>query len=353
MKKIALLLSYLILFTSVGFAQCASVSARSTMADNPTSENLNGTFRFDYKIESIIETKKDDKLNRIIADYYVNTSDGSIFIPKELMDQFSNAHAIEDNLTFEGAVWFADGKMIYYLNDVTHHQKRAFVAPTHATGSSSNMMIDNLISDQAFIGDINALPNSPEPLPDWFWRNGNTEGYGNFGVSTASSQTHMSVYADANSSNIKTNTLHVGFLVGIYKNFRNDSCNRLVVYTKIYPKDGGYIVAALKSMNRERKSFNGEGYKPMGGLTELIGSNGDGISNMNDKMREFESRIIVLANKINRLQQEKEDCRKDEIGGSHYCTDYYNPLINRAKEQSKKLQKDLMKNMGIEDMIKN
>ncbi|MFK5983145.1 MAG: hypothetical protein QM499_09540 [Flavobacteriaceae bacterium] len=351
MKKYIIITILMFTLNITSYAQCASVSSQSSMSDNPTSENLNGLFNFDYKIESIIETEKDGELNRIIADYYVNTSDGSIFIPKEMMDQFPNSHELDEDFTFDGALWFADGKMIYYLNDVSHNQKRAFVAPSHSTGAASNLIVGNIADNMAFISDINELPNYPEMLPDWFWRNGITEGYGNDGVAIEDYQTKMTIYADANPSRIKTTTPIVGFLVGIYKNFRNSSCNRQVVFTKIYPKEGGSIIAALKDIKKEHKTFNGQGYKPMAGLSDLIGTSGDGISNMNTKMADFQSRMTVLANRIARLQEEKEDCLLDEKGGSHYCVDYYNPLIDRATEQAKQLQYELMKSMGVEDMM--
>jgi hypothetical protein len=125
------------------------------------------------------------------------------------------------------------------------------------------------------------------------------------------------------------------------------------VFTKIEQENGDYIQEELFSMTQEEKSFNASSYKPFGLLKGVMGTQGNGVQNMKANMAEFQSKAIALGQELQQLQKDKQKCIDTAKGDPSSCNKKYDPLIKKAKEDGKRLQYEMMKKMGAEDMIKN
>lgn len=350
MKKIKLVLLYFVLFNYTSFAQCISGS-QSKMEAN-SEKKIDSIFNFDYRIISTLEYKRKGTVNRLDLVYYVNTQDGSMLFPKGILPA-NGMDAADEHFRFDGTVWLSNRQMVNYIFDIANNQKRAMTVTTNQ--SSSDVFIDQHTAILSFFNDREDSKMSnekPEPLPESVSWKGITHGYTGK-ITNSNSEAILTVYFDEHPLTIHTSVPITGFLVGVYNFIDVNKCNKLAVFSKIEQEKGDYIQEELFSITKEEKSFNGTSYKPFGLLKVLTGNSGDALKNLNAKMVDFQTKGMELGNKINQLKKEKQECLKTEKGGSHYCKDHYNPLIKKAKNEAKKLQDDLMKKMGVEDMMKD
>lgn len=352
MKKIILLLIVSIITTSVTSAQClAELKEESLMLTNPENE-INSVFYFDYKINSNLEYQKDGVIKRLHLIYYVNTADGSMFFPKGLLSA-NDFNTANDNFRFDGAVWLSNRQMVTYILDIANHQKRAMTVTTHK--NSSDIFMDQHLAMLTFFNDIadsEMNRDKPEPLPKSFVWKGITQGYAGKIVG-ADSEAYMTIYFDKYPTNILTTSPKVGFLAGLIKDYRIEKCNRLAVFTKIETEGDDYIQEELIAITKEKYMFEGTAYKPFGLLKEIMSGPGTGVQNMQAKMMTFQHKAKEIALLIDSLKTEKHKCIKTTRRNPSICNEKYDPLIKEAEQQGKDLQFNLMKKMGVEDMMKN
>ena len=202
-------------------AQCLSpLNSKSDMSPNP--EDINGNFEFDYKITSSIEVKaKYDnggtvsyKTKRYVADYFVNSADGSAYFPKGFfMTNFGRVSSRQG--TILGSVWMANGQMVNYVLDDKGVPRTVTVSTSQTSGdvvAGQNMFTGSFLNG---IRDATSIPAEiPVDLP---W--GDTGGFvseiaqedGSVGVVTM----YFAVNPDI--PPIKTNRPLTGFLVGVFK----------------------------------------------------------------------------------------------------------------------------------------
>ncbi|MGV6845236.1 MAG: hypothetical protein ACWA42_03815 [Lutibacter sp.] len=338
---------------------CLGFSNQKCLAkleDKPTikanSNVVNDFFKFDYKITANLKFKSGGTTKRIKnLSYYVNTQDGSIYFPKESIKEFSNGRLANQNGRVDGAIWLSNHQLVIYLYDAIFKRKRAFTVSSKK--SSDDVFMNEHLGFLQFFNDqadtINVL--RPEPLPQTSKWQGVSQGYAGK-IINATEEAKMTIYLDCNATPIATGFPMIGFLVGVVKDHRITNCNRLIVYNKIEQKNGDYLEAELVSILKENKNFDGSSYKPGGLLEGLTNGSGTNIQNINAKMGEFQQKATALGLKIRQLQEEKEKCRATTKGDPSSCNKKYDPLIKKAKEDAKKLQYNLMKNMGVEDMMK-
>ncbi len=356
MKNILAVL-FAIFFISTNMAQehswkCVKGGAQSKFPANPESK-LNANFKFDYQINSTFEVPIDGKTKRFAVQYYANSQDGSLFFPDGIL-WMNNFNKEGKEYRFDGAVRLANGQMGIYLYDKKYHKKRVFTVASHQ--SASDNFLNAHLTLLSFFNDRNdpeIEQENPEALPpsvDW---DGILHGYTGY-IYNNDGKAKLTLYLDEHPMlPDKTSVPIVGFLSGILNYLDNQKCNALIIFSKIEMGNGDYMQEELQSIGELSKSFNGSSYKPFGLTNELMGGSKTGMQNMQAKMAAFQAKAMALGNKTNKLQKEKQDCRKTEKGGSHYCKDHYDPLIKKAKDEAKKLQFDLMKKMGVEDMMKN
>lgn len=352
MKKIKFILLYFVLLNFTGFTQCIKGGDQSKFPANPESK-LNANFKFDYQIYATIEVNTNGETKRYKIHYYVNSQDGSLFFPEGILFM-NNFNKEGKEYRFDGAVRLANGQTGIYLYDKKYHKKRVFTVASKKTASDN--FLNTHLALLSFFNDRNdpeIKQENPEPLPpsvDW---SGILHGYtGN--IYNNDGKAKLTLYLDEHPMlYYKTSVPVAGFLSGILNFLDTQKCNALIVFSKIENENGDYLQEELYSINQEQKNFNGTSYKPFGLTNELMGGSKTGMQNMQAKMVAFQAKAMALGNKINQLRKEKQDCLKTEKGGSHYCRDHYDPLIKKAKDEAKKLQFELMKKMGVEDIIES
>lgn len=352
MKKQLFLLCISIIVTSFIFGQCVKGGQQSKFPSN-SKNKIDSIFNFDYQIYATIEYKTNGTIKRLKTHYYVNSQDGSLFFPEEILG-INNFNNNDNNFRFDGAVRLANKQMGMYIYDKKYNKKRVFTVASKKSASDS--FLNTHLALLSFFNnrnDSSIKQENPEPLPLGFDWDGITHGYVG-DIYNSSSKAKLTIYLDEQPMlRHRTSVPLAGFLTGILNFLDEKKCNELIVFSKIEQENGDYIQEELYSINPEQKLFNGSSYKPFGLTNKIMGSPKTGIQNMQAKMAAYQAKAMALGNKINKLQKEKKDCRKTEKGGSHYCKNHYDPLIKKAKDEAKKLQFDLMKKMGVEDMIKN
>jgi hypothetical protein len=332
--------------------KCVKGGAQSKFPANPESK-LNAKFKFDYQINSIFEVPIKGKAKRFTVRYYVNSQDGSLFFPDGIL-WMNNFNKEGEDYRFDGAVRLANGQMGIYLYDKKYHKKRVFTVASKK--SATDNFLNAHLTLQTFFNDRNdpeIEQENPEPLPpgvDW---SGILHGYTGY-IYNSTDKVKLTIYLDEQPMlSDKTSVPVAGFLAGVLNYLDNQKCNALIVFSKIENENGDYMQEELQSIGKSSKSFNGSSYKPFGLTNEIMGGPKTGIQNMQAKMAEFQAKGMALANKVNKLQQEKDDCIRTIKGDPTPCRDRYDPQIKKAKDDAKKLQYDLMKKMGVEDMMKN
>ena len=347
MKKKLFILLISLISTSVVSAQClAELTEESGQIPN-SEDNISSTFYFDYKIISNIEFKDKGKIRRLNnITYYVNTTDGSMFFPKETETLFASLD--NEHMRFDGAVWLSNRQIVFYGLDIKNNQKRAFTVATHKSSSDLFIMqhlgMLSFFNDQAYPGII---PDEPMHLPSSFQWDGILQGYAGK-IYGANTESYLNIYFDKNPTPIKTSFPKVGFLVGIIKDEVFEKCNRLAVFAKIESAKNNYMQEELVSISKEKKQFDATRYKPFGLLKEIMGTSGNGVSNMNQKMMEFQQKMMAIAQQMETLKKKQQECGE----GDKICQKHYQKLIDEAKKQGEDLHVQILQSMGVEDMIK-
>ncbi len=350
MKKIKFILLVFLCSGYTVFSQCLTGGDQSKFPAN-SEKKIDTVFSFDYRINSTLEFKTNGKTRRFALNYYVNTQDGSMFFPKGIFPA-NNFEDQSEHFRFDGAVWLSNRQMINYILDKDNDQKRAMTVSSN--NSSNDVFLGQHTAILSFFNDRNdptLEQEIPEPLPptvDWA---GITHGYTG-DIYSNSGKAKLTIYLDEKPLlPIKTSVPLIGFLAGEINFFNENKCNALVVFSKIEQENGDYMQEELTYISFEEKTFNASEYKPFGLLKSVMGTHGNGVQNMQVKMATFQAKAMEIGQRLQQLQKDKHKCRETIRGDPSPCNRQYDPLIKKAKEEAKKLQYDLMKNMGAEDMI--
>lgn len=252
-------------------AECLiSADTPSEMDLNPENE-INSVFKFDYKIEAVMEiggTTIDNSVygDKIMMEYYVNSADGSILFPGGPSGFFkSNFEYSNNDGTIDAAIWLANGQMVSYVYDADEGVKRAITRESAQT-AKGRMDVDQF-NMMDFFHSSSKLGEHPDPLPSHVTWNGITQGYkGILEESYTGLKNTWTIYFDAAPTVIKTSPTMVGFMVGVLKDTYTTKCNRLAVFTKV--EIGGedskdFIQMELKSIKPMGITFDGSDYRPL------------------------------------------------------------------------------------------
>ena len=340
MKKYVCLLALALLVWNLK-AQCLTpLEVESEFETNPVEE-INGVFKFDYKITSEVAYSSDGTAERLKMDYYVNTADGSILLPSGPMGFFkaNTGRYRSDDGRIDGAIWLSNGQMVTYVFDAKNSIKRAIT--TQTTQTTDDVFTDKYLNMMQFFASSEEMAEHPEPLPADFAWTGVTRGYkGELKESTGITNT-WTVYFDEAPTPIKTSTVMVGFMVGVLKDVRELKCNRLAVYTKINiggVDTGNYMEARLKSIKPFGITFDASDYKPM----TLGGTRGTDIR---ATMAAFEGRMLEIHNRRQHLKNQRRLCR-DKV-----CRERWDRELDRLKEDEDRLNCEIARAMGVEDTL--
>ena len=340
-----IILTWLALAVSHGsWAQClAPLDAESNFSSNPVNK-INGVFKFDYKIESILKYSMGGAPEELKMDYYVNSSDGTILFPSGPTGFFSTNLGMytSNDGRIDGAIWLPNGQMVTYVFDADNNINRAITRETSQT--AGNLDTNDYQNMMQFFSSSEELAEHPDPMPaDAQW-NGTTQGYkGELVESRTGIKNTWTIYFDANPTPIKTSPIMVGFMVGVLKDARELKCNRLAVYTRVDiggPDTGEYMQTELISIKPMGITFDATDYKP----TTL---GGDAGSDMKVEMDYFQGRMVQLLRRKETLEDRRKQC------GSDLCRDNIDRELEELQEQEKRLNCEMAVAMGLEDLLED
>ncbi len=343
-------------------AQClAPVDATSDMPANP-EDRANAVFSFDYKIVSNVKHRsregKITEINRL--KYYVNSQDGTMFFPKDavpssVLRALTGYSSMEDeDVEFNGMVIFPNGKYVMFVRLKEFEEGNPKRALTKSVPSNADdIVVENFTNITKFFNDIAdkfASQDDLEPLPSNSKWQGKSLGYTAEISGRYTNHAVRTMYIDLQPTAITTGTGMVGFLVGVVKDWRIENCNRLVVFHKVEHDDGSYIQAELVSMTQERKTFNGSSYEPtqLASFSAVPGAvDEEMLNNFQEKMAEYQSQLIELSTRLEKLKGEKRRCLNTHRDNPEYCNAHFDPQIERAENELKALNEKLMESMGV------
>jgi len=259
-------------FPAIG--EClAPLDAESSFSPNPDTE-INGIFKFDYKIESLINFSGADidpdyargDPNQLIMEYYVNSADGSIMFPGGLTGFFkTNLSYSNNDGTIDAAIWLANGQMVSYVYDSEEKKWRAI---TRESAQTANGRFGNdYLNMMQFFRTAQEMAELPDPLPSYVdWPN-SAKGYRAELIESYTGNTNIwNMYFDTAPTPIKTSCIMMGFMVGVLKDARNTKCNRLLIYTKVDIGEltsGESMEIILKSIKPAGITFDAKKYEPL------------------------------------------------------------------------------------------
>ena len=318
--------------TQMGFSQClAPATAMSSIRANP--EEAVGSFSFNYLIKSDIEMRVGGGIEEVQADYWVNTTDGSMFFPKAFaMINVGRTSGIDGEL--EGMVIAANGQRYTYYTDA--ETGRPMVKLTESNRSAEDAIWGQLNFINDFFENaslVRAEPVFPEGN-NW----GNLQAYeADLGQEDGSSRkTTMWFARNPGISSIATSKPLVGYLVGIVKDTYEANCNRLAVHTNMELPSGRWLRASLQSIEPNRKTFDASDYETitLGGMPDTA---------MHEYMATYQSRMADYNTRLELLERRRERC----AAGDEICSNQLNRQIEQLREDIDNLNCEMYEKIGV------
>ncbi|MCP4975067.1 MAG: DUF11 domain-containing protein [Maribacter sp.] len=327
----------------------ATIDAESSMSPNPV-DKIDEVFKFDYKIKAVVNFQMADtdefspeyshgNPNQLIMEYYVNSADGSMFLPGGPFGFFKTNFSYSTYFgKIDGAIWLPNGQMVVYGYDAKDRQNRAVTRESIQTADSR--WSTDYLNMMQFFSSSEELAEHPGPMPERVQWSGTTVGYkGKLIEGLTGIENTWNIYFDTAPTPIKTSCIMMGFMVGVLKDARELKCNRLVVYTKVNiggEDTGDVIEAELKSIKPMGITFDGTSYKP-----QTIG--GDFGTPAMAKMDDFEDKMRSIEIRRQTIEREKKRCMNER------CIDQKIALLEDLRKEKSQVICEQMVAMGMED----
>ena len=220
-------------------------------------DRTDGSFEFNYLISSQIKSDINGEEETYDLDYFVNSTDGSIFLSKtNLMMNFG---AFDDDMgSLDGVIFLPSGKVVIYVYDAENDQRRALTIAMDQTPQDKRF--NDLVFLREFMENASGLREISQNPPASI--NGRTQAFAATITQPNGEKADMIMHFGENTEGrvIKTGVPLVGLGVGVLKDNNIGDCNRMVVYTKV-TSDEGIFETTLLNMALANESFSGNGYK--------------------------------------------------------------------------------------------
>ena len=246
-----------------------------TVGENPSENELNGKFSFDYYIESNVVSRSAGEENSSPMNYYVNSKDGSMLLTKYYTDQVYGNKKSKDITGFEpeAVIMLPNRQTVAYVYDSNFNQKRAITIDMDQSSS-------NVLGGGIGATDINELlrngsPNSVKPprLPAGSpWHSNSSVFSYRYPEPSNPKELNLVSFYLSNDKTIITSPLpSFGFMVGYVLD--SNGKNKKLVFTRVDKPNGDFIETHLVKIENKCYSFDGAGYKKMtlggfGGVNE-------------------------------------------------------------------------------------
>ncbi len=270
------------------------------ITENPTEDNLNGTFQFDYYIESDIAYRRDGDIQNSTLNYYVNSKDNSMLLTDGwILDQFGQDQNSEFKVN--AVIWLPNRQLVGYVDDKVFKRKRAITIDIDQMRgdvlAGQKMSISEFLEEAVASSNTMTPANLPSGSP---WHNHAT-GYAYKGENPEQGNETFkySGYISNESTSISSPLPAFGFLVGHIRDLQGK--NKNLVYTKVENQNGDMLEGHLKSIQKECFFFDGTGYEKLslGGFTGTAPNNGSGDEEARGRIHdEFDRQMKVLKEEL-------------------------------------------------------
>lgn len=337
--------------TASGDIDCLAPAVKvSSMSPNPA--NIDGTFKFDYKIDALLNFQMADtdgfspeyarsNPNTLTLEYYINSADGSMLFPGGSSGFFKTNFSYSDQYgDVDAAIWLPNGQMVTYVNDKRNREKRAVTRESSQT--SDGRYQNDFMQIQRFISSSLEWGEWREPLPSHVEWRGEVVGYkANLPEAYTGLTNTWIMYIDKAPTPIFTSVPLMGYMVGVLKDIEEMHCNRLVVYSKVLiggPDTGDVLEVELKSIKAMGITFDGSPYQPMS-----IG--GDSGTPIIAKMDAYESKMRDFELHKQTLLRRKERCMTDS------CVESVNEELEALRLEKQRVICEGMVAMGMKESV--
>lgn len=303
--------------------------------ENPSENELNDDFYFDYYIESELETIADGETNKVLMKYFVNSKDGSMLLLQSFFtDNFGRSES--GGMKADAVIWLANGQIAAYVLDKTYGQKRVITMDMNQT--REDVMGPRAINPEELLTEGRSSGISPAALPSDSPWSGNTTAYAYYRDEryNPGEQNFMSSYISNETSVVVSPMSSFGFMVGHIKDLNGQ--NKLLVYTRYETPNGDVMKAKLFKLEKLCASFSGEGYKKM----TLMGSKGAiGV------MSETERNALVTSQEAYNVSLGQLIQQLSRCGDNEFCIERINRQILELEKERENALHNLRGNADL------
>ncbi|NAS14394.1 hypothetical protein [Poritiphilus flavus] len=280
-------------------------SADLVVEENPTENELDGKFAFDYYIESTINYNTDGESNSLNMNYYVNSKDGSILLPVSFLnDNFgtSSNRSLEAN----AVIWLANGQLVGYVDDLYEGVKRAITIDLNQT--RSDIMGVRIVKVAELLREGRSSGISPAPLPAGSRWIGKSRAYA-FNQQERSDPgkiNKVTAYISNESVPFSSPMPSFGFMAGYIRDAAGS--NKNLAYTRFDLPNGDMFEVHLNHMEKLCATFDGAGYKKMtlGASTGAIAAMTEAEQNaFADSQNELNNQMLAMLKDMERCNGDK------------------------------------------------
>ncbi|MEM7380526.1 MAG: hypothetical protein AAF361_04935 [Bacteroidota bacterium] len=272
---------------------------------NPTENELDGKFAFDYYIESTINYATDGESNSLKMNYFVNSKDGSMLMTDSF---FNDNFGTDSNESWKAnaVIWLANGQLVGYVDDLFEGVKRAITIDLNQT--RSDIMGIRVVEVAELLREGRRSSLSPAPLPGGSQWIGKSRGFA-FNQpekSDPSKINKVTAYISNESVPFSSPMPSFGFMAGYIRDLAGS--NKNLAYTKFELPNGDMFEVHLNHMEKLCAAFDGAGYKKL-----ALGASTGAIATMTEEEQiEFANSQNELQNQMMALLTEMGRCDGDK-----------------------------------------
>jgi|GEM_PF-2583215 len=273
--------------------------------ENPSEQELDGAFNFDYYIESVVNYKTSEESESIPFNYYVNSQDGSMLLTDSWFDEAFGSTA-SGGFEAQAVIWLPNGQLVGYVDDKHSGQKRAITLNINQT--KGDLRYAQSFKVTQFLREAYSTGIAPAPLPPgspWQDRSKGAAYY----QSDSSDPTVLnlvSAYISDTTNAISSPLSNFGFMAGFVKDLEGKG--RMMPYSQVVRPNGDMFETHMLNMYTSCAYFDAHGYKKMS-----LGGNTGAISSMTEEeQNQFADRQDALQKRLMQTIAAMADCNGDK-----------------------------------------
>ncbi len=292
-----------------------------SITNNPPYDDPNDTFYFDLEVSGTIRYKGRTEQYK----YFINSRDGSMFFPKNVVLIAQNWG---DKERFDGMYLNPNGIVFLYITDLRDNEKTA--STVDFFGSSPINENADVFQQFRVNASKSSGPNHSRFGPTTKYR-GNINGQ-QMNMTIANRGVAIALYTDA-----------VGFMAPIFKD-HIQKINRVATEVEF----GDIKMTIDNILNNGEISYTMSGYKKVGAQIDMQTIRNNPAENYQIVMQNYMAKIMEYSQQLQDIEQRIIDCGTNEACKEQHKRDRDD--LNLIIQQEEERLKNTIRDMGILDV---